>query len=279
VRSWGMNREESILYAYRHEIPITATKEKVYSIDDNIWGRAHRVRRDGGPVETCRPRRCGCSRSHRDGAGSTSWVGFGRWGAGEPGTVMPLSGPGGGRALNELSRLVRGGGASTWWRTVASASRAGRPYEARRGLALYPGPTATSSGIVPRTDLQREKARPRAALRGAHLRPGWWFSPLKQALDAFIVESQRYVTGEVRLRLEPGVPRHRPAQRPSLYDYGLATYDAATASATRTPRASCALGASASRRGPGRPRLGTGRGTATVHGRSRAARRQLLASR
>src|SRR4051794_2983728 len=40
VRVWGMTREDSILYAYRNEIPITATKEKVYSIDDNLWGRA-----------------------------------------------------------------------------------------------------------------------------------------------------------------------------------------------------------------------------------------------
>src|SRR5215467_12380468 len=40
VRSWGMTREDSILYAYDHGIPITATKEKLYSIDDNLWGRA-----------------------------------------------------------------------------------------------------------------------------------------------------------------------------------------------------------------------------------------------
>ena len=40
VRGWGMTREDSILYAYRHDIPIMATKEKVYSIDDNLWGRA-----------------------------------------------------------------------------------------------------------------------------------------------------------------------------------------------------------------------------------------------
>src|SRR3954454_20456836 len=40
VRSWGMTREDCILYAYDHGIPITATKEKVYSIDDNLWGRA-----------------------------------------------------------------------------------------------------------------------------------------------------------------------------------------------------------------------------------------------
>jgi argininosuccinate synthase len=56
-----------------------------------------------------------------------------------------------------------------------------------------------------------------------------WFSPLKQALDAFIGDSQRHVTGEVKLRFEaPGtgivVGRRSPV---ALYDHGLATYDAA----------------------------------------------------
>ena len=35
-----MTREQSIEYAAKHDIPITATKEKLYSIDDNLWGRA-----------------------------------------------------------------------------------------------------------------------------------------------------------------------------------------------------------------------------------------------
>ena len=51
---------------------------------------------------------------------------------------------------------------------------------------------------------------------------------LKEALDAFIDSSQRHVTGEVRLRLEPNrcyVVGRRSDY--SLYDYGLATYDAA----------------------------------------------------
>jgi argininosuccinate synthase len=76
-------------------------------------------------------------------------------------------------------------------------------------------------------DLQREKKRlePRYA---ELVYDGLWYSPLKQALDAFVDESQRHVTGEVRLRLEPNrcfvVGRRAPQ---SLYDYGLATYDAA----------------------------------------------------
>ena len=40
VRDWGMTREDCIDYAEAHDIPIAATKEKLYSIDDNLWGRA-----------------------------------------------------------------------------------------------------------------------------------------------------------------------------------------------------------------------------------------------
>jgi argininosuccinate synthase len=55
---------------------------------------------------------------------------------------------------------------------------------------------------------------------------GLWFSPLKRALDTFIDESSRYVSGDVRLTLHGGraivTGRRSPA---SLYDYSLATYD------------------------------------------------------
>src|SRR5690606_15092095 len=40
VRNWGFTREDSIEYAAKHSIPVDATKEKLYSIDDNLWGRA-----------------------------------------------------------------------------------------------------------------------------------------------------------------------------------------------------------------------------------------------
>ena len=40
VREWGMSREETIDYAAREGIPITASRERIYSIDENLWGRA-----------------------------------------------------------------------------------------------------------------------------------------------------------------------------------------------------------------------------------------------
>ena len=86
---------------------------------------------------------------------------------------------------------------------------------------------ADLESITVERDLIREKQRlePRYA---ELVYDGLWFSPLKQALDAFVDSSQKFVTGDVRLELSPGncqvVGRRAPK---SLYDYGLATYDAA----------------------------------------------------
>ncbi|HUO49614.1 MAG TPA: argininosuccinate synthase, partial [Acidimicrobiales bacterium] len=40
ARVWGLTREDCIDYAARHDIPLEVTKEKLYSIDENLWGRA-----------------------------------------------------------------------------------------------------------------------------------------------------------------------------------------------------------------------------------------------
>ena len=99
-------------------------------------------------------------------------------------------------------------------------------YEAPGALALIMAHVDLESICLER-DLFHEKQR----LEGRYadlVYDGLWYSPLKQALDAFVDESQRYVTGEVRLRLEPGrcyVVGRRSDY--SLYDYGLATYEAA----------------------------------------------------
>jgi argininosuccinate synthase len=222
VRSWGMTREDSILYAYRHEIPIMATKEKVYSIDDNIWGRA---------IE------CGEMEDPWAVPPSGVWllteqtatdpldvvVGF------EAGVPTSIDG----EALSVLQvvqRLNEVVGAYGWGRIdMVENRRVGiksrETYECPASLALILA-HRDLEGICLERDLQREKARlePRYA---ELIYDGLWFSPLKQALDAFIAESQRFVTGEVRLHLEPGSCQVSGRRSPhSLYDYGLATYDA-----------------------------------------------------
>jgi argininosuccinate synthase len=222
VRSWGMTREDSILYAYDHDIPISATKEKVYSIDDNIWGRAIECGEMEDPWNRPPPGVWLLTQPTATEPVDVV-VGF------EAGVPVSLDG----EALTVLEvvqRLNTLVGSYGWGRLdMVENRRVGiksrETYECPASLALILA-HRDLEGICLERDLQREKARlePRYA---ELIYDGLWFSPLKQALDAFIAESQRYVTGEVRLHLSPGSCEVTGRRSPhSLYDYGLATYDA-----------------------------------------------------
>jgi argininosuccinate synthase len=223
VRSWGMTREDCIDYAAKHDIPLTASKDKLYSIDDNLWGRA---------IE------CGEMEDPWTRPPDDVWS-LTKQSATEPREIvvafeggLPVAIDGEGLPLHELvSRLNEVVGSYGWGRLdMVENRRVGiksrETYEAPGALALIEAHRDLESITLER-DLAHEKQRlePRYA---DLVYDGMWFSPLKDALDAFIAASQRYVTGEVRLRLEPGrcfVVGRRSDY--SLYDYGLATYDAA----------------------------------------------------
>ncbi len=223
VRGWGMTREESILYAYRNDIPIVATKEKVYSIDDNLWGRA---------IE------CGEMEDPWAVPPQGVWM-LTRQTATEPRDVVigfeqgkPTSVDGERLGMLGIITLLNELIGSYGWgridmvenRRVGIKSR--ETYECPASLALILAHKDLESICLER-DLDREKARiePRYA---ELIYDGLWFSPLKDAFDSFVKSSQRHVTGEVRLHLEPGSCVVTGRRSPdSLYDYGLATYDAA----------------------------------------------------
>jgi argininosuccinate synthase len=223
VRNWGFSREDSIEYAALHNIPVGATKEKLYSIDDNLWGRAIECGEMEDPwaeppagvwqmtqLTATEPREITIS-----------------FDQGIPvaldGTAMSLF-----ELIMDLNHIV---GAYGWGRLdMVENRRVGiksrETYEAPAALALMVA-HADLEAITLERDLQREKIR--LEHRYAEMvYDGLWFSPLRSALDAFIDSSQEFVTGDVRLRLEPNrcvvVGRRAPK---SLYDYGLATYDSA----------------------------------------------------
>ena len=223
VRNWGFTREDSIAYAAEHGIPVGATKEKLYSIDDNLWGRAIEC----GEMEDpwARPPEGVWQMTKMTASEPRELtVGF------EQG--VPVSLDGDRLPLHELIIEANHVVGSYGWgrldmvenRRVGIKSR--ETYEAPGALALMMAHRDLESITLER-DLQREKIR--LEHRYAELvYDGLWFSPLRDALDAFIESSQEHVTGDVRLRLEPNrcwvVGRRAPR---SLYDYGLATYDAA----------------------------------------------------
>jgi len=223
VRVWGMTREECIDYAAEHGIPLTATKEKLYSIDDNLWGRAIECGEMEDPWAEPPP---GVWAMTAQTATEPREVTI-RFEQGLPvavdGVAMPLhelvvhlNGVVGAYGFGRLDMVEN--------RRVGIKSR--ETYEAPAALALILAHADLESLTLER-DLHHEKLRlePRYA---DLVYDGQWFSPLKESFDAFVESSQRFVTGEVRLKLEPFrcyVVGRRSEW--SLYDYGLATYDAA----------------------------------------------------
>ena len=223
ARVWGMTREDCIAYAAKHDIPLTVSKEKLYSIDENLWGRA---------IE------CGVMEdpwvSPPDDVYATTVqertepvefvVAFER---GVPvsldGEHLPLF-----ELVGKVGALVGtfGYGRIDMVENRRVGIKSRETYECPGSLALITAHRDLEDITLER-DLHHEKAR--LEPRWAELvYDGLWFSPLKEALDAFVLSSQVHVTGEVRMRCEPGrcfpVGRRSPE---SLYDYGLATYDAA----------------------------------------------------
>ena len=242
ARLWGLTRDDSIEYAAKWDIPLSVTKEKPYSIDENLWGRAIEC----GIIEDPwnRPPEDVYSMTRPTATEPTEVViGFESGRAGVPRRADPAA-----RAADRrdepVGRLLRLR-AARHGREPAGRHQEPRDLRVPGALALLLA-HADLEDLTLERDLQHEKLR---------LEPRWselvydglWFSPLKQALDAFFLESQRHVTGEVRLRLRRrAVLGGRPAQpgRASTTTAWPPTTPP-TPSGTRTPRASCACGASA----------------------------------
>jgi argininosuccinate synthase len=224
VRSWGLTREESIEYAERFGIPVTVTKASPYSVDQNLWGRTIECGVLEDPWQS--PPEDVYELTTPAATGPVDLVL--RFEQGLPvaidGRQLPLH-----ELIGEVTRVV---GSYGWGRIDMIENRrvgikSREVYECPGALALLIA-HADLEDLTLERDLAHEKARvePRYA---ELVYDGLWYSPLKAALDAFIDESQRFVTGDVRLRCElPG--RCFVAGRRSdvgLYDYDLATYEAA----------------------------------------------------
>jgi argininosuccinate synthase len=223
VRVWGMSREQTIDYAEKHDIAVPVSRERIYSIDENIWGRAIEcgILEDpwAAPPEDVFALTVPVATDPVELA-----IGF------EAGVPVTLDGQPVG--LVELIAEVGSVAGSVGYgridmvesRRVGIKSR--EVYECPASLALIAA-HADLEGLTLERDLAHEKARlePRFA---ELVYDGMWFSPLRESISAFMATSQKSVTGEVRVRFQPGgaaqvVGRRSPV---GLYVRDLATYDA-----------------------------------------------------
>lgn len=221
VRDWGMNREQTIAYAETRSLPITTMKSSPYSIDENLWGRSIEC----GVLEDpwVSPPDDVFKLISAPGPDVTEVeVGF------EHGVPVSLDGEtlAPRSVVESLGKVAGAQGVGRIDmiedRLVGIKSR--EVYEAPAAIALI----AAHSDLEALT-LDRSVAREKRRLESTWselVYEGLWFSPLRDAIDAFVTTTQSSVTGEVRLRLGGGaaVPAARRSPH-ALYDRSLATYD------------------------------------------------------
>jgi len=223
VRDSGMTRDKAIEFAEEKGLPINVTSRSPYSIDQNLWGRSCET----GHLEDI------WEAPHDDVWSYTDDPGVPR----DPDELVISFADGApvaidGRPLPPLALITelnaRAGAQGVGRvdmvedRLVGIKSR--EIYEAPGAIALLAAHSELES-VCMELDLARFKRS--VEQRWTELvYDGLWFAPLKVALDAFLAQASRHVTGDVRLRLHGGQAVVTGRRSPvSLYDYGLATYD------------------------------------------------------
>jgi argininosuccinate synthase len=222
IRDSNIPREKAIALADEWGIPI-ADVVTTYSVDENVWGRTAEC----GPLEDpwVAPPEDAFGRTAPPEARPAQPAEIGL--TFERGVPVALDGE-----TTSLPALIRRldvlGGSYGFGRVDMIENR--RVGIKSRELYEVPGALAIIRAHQALEDLtlERELAhhKPQLEQRWADLvYDGQWFSPLRTAIDAYVDATQAHVTGEVRLRFEPGsctVVGRRSDH--SLYDLSLATY-------------------------------------------------------
>ncbi len=224
IRDDDLPRSKALTLAAEWGIPVDSVATS-YSVDENLWGRTVEC----GPLEDpwAAPPEDAFARTapphDRPSEPAEVVVSFDRGIPvaldGEPATIPEV--------VRELERVA---GAYGFGRVDMVENR--RVGIKSRELYEVPGALAviTAHRALEDLTLEREVAhhKPQLELRWADLvYDGQWFSPLREAIDAYVETTQTCVGGDVRLRFDSGsctiVGRRSPY---SLYDLSLATYGA-----------------------------------------------------
>ena len=196
------SREAAVEYAKKHNIPIAQTKKKIYSRDRNIWHISHEGADLEDPANEPQDDLYVLSKPLSKTPDTAAYVEL----AFEAGLPVRLNGKKTApvKLLEELNRLGGEHGVGqvdlVENRLVGMKSRG--VYETPGGAILATAQRALETLCLDRDTMHYKQ---QVALRYAELvYYGKWFTPLREALDAFFESTQRTVTGTVRLKLYKG---------------------------------------------------------------------------
>ncbi len=226
LREWNMSRERGMEYAEKHNISVPTSKDKPYSIDENLWGRAIEcgVLEDAWNEPPSDVYELTTDVNNTPDEPCYMEIGFVQG--------VPIEIDGEKLGLVELiDRVGKVAGRNGWGRLDMIENR----FVGIKSREVYEAPAALTLILAHQSledlTLDREVLHYKSLIEQKYAELvycGLWYSPLKTALDAFINETQRSVTGTVRLKLHKGscqVVGRKSDQ--SLYDYSLATYEEA----------------------------------------------------
>src|SRR5450432_3243239 len=222
-REWDIvSREDAIEYAAKHKVPISQTTKKIYSRDRNIWHISH----EGGALED--PKNAApeeiwmLTRSPQDAPAKPEDVTIGF----KAGTPVSINGKrmSAVALLEELNRIGAAHGVGridlVENRFVGMKSRG--CYETPGGTLIMAAHRELESLTLDKNTLHYKQ---QLALDYAEMvYNGLWFTPLREALDAFFETTAQSTTGEITLRLYKG--NIEPVSRKS--DYSLYSLDIAS---------------------------------------------------
>ena len=223
-RLWDIrSREDAFDYAEKHNIPIPVAKSRPYSMDRNIWHLSHEGADLENPANEPMDDVYLVSKSPENAPDKAVYVDI----CFEKGIPVAVDGEklGAVALLEKLNILGAQHGIGITDivenRLVGMKSRG--VYENPGGSILYYAHRELEYLTLDRATMHYKE---QVAIRYAELvYDGMWFSPLKEALDAFVDSTQQTVTGTVRLRLYKGNIMSAGSKSPySLYHEGFVTF-------------------------------------------------------
>lgn len=224
VREWNMGRDEEIIWAKEHGVPVPVTASSPYSIDQNLWGRSIESGRIEYPNEEPPSEIWEWTANIEDTPDEPEYLKIGF----HEGVPVSLNGEAMGPVeLIEKVKLESGK------HGVGRIEHMEDRIVGLKSREVYETPAAITL-LEAHKDLEKMVLTRHQKLFKMQIDNQWavvaytgiWMDPFKSDLDAYIDKSQEYVTGEVTMKLFKG--NSKPVARDSmysLYDRNLTSFD------------------------------------------------------